>query len=189
VGDVTDRSSLQHIVDVIKTQTGHIDLLVNNAGLARNFFPHPLPVPTPEAPSIEGFQHALWNAGTPEEFAATLETNVTAVYYTTVAFLGLLHEANVRRRTKSKDAAPPQLPGDLVPPPPYISSQVLTISSSGAFRIDSKVLSPSYTVAKCAETNLGKVFSNLLAPWGIRSNVLAPGVWPTGVFDTQRLRA
>jgi hypothetical protein len=27
---------------------------------------------------------------------------------------------------------------------------------------------------------LGKLMANLLAPWGIRSNVLAPGVWPTG---------
>jgi NAD(P)-dependent dehydrogenase (short-subunit alcohol dehydrogenase family) len=184
---------LLDIVEVIKAQNGYIDLLVNNAGVARNLYPHPLPSPeepsdvrhppSPPAsppqglsvPSIKTFQSVLWDTGSPEDFAETFATNVTAVYYTTIAFLDLLHQGNVRRQRFSR----PQITGNLSRPPHH-TSQVLSVSSSGSFRLDSKVLSPSYTLSKSACTHLGKLLANLLAPWGIRSNVLAPGVWPTG---------
>ncbi|KAF4617487.1 hypothetical protein D9613_005739 [Agrocybe pediades] len=192
-GDITNRDSLLSIVETIRTRHGYIDLLVNNAGIARNLYPHPLPSPTdeinvtrppsppaspsargPAVPSIKAFQSALWDCGSPEDFAETFLTNVTAVYYTTVAFLDLLYQGNIRRRRLA------DLPSsDGVSRPPHHTSQVLSVSSSGSFRIDSKVLSPSYTLSKSACTHLGKLLANLLAPWGIRSNVLAPGVWPS----------
>ncbi len=165
-------------------------MLVNNAGVAKNLYSHPLPGPNdshmerPPSPSdsspisgpstppcIKSFQSALWNTGSPEDFAQVFATNVTAPYYTTVAFLDLLHQGNVRQQLKSSDASSMR--------PPYHSSQVLTVSSSGAFRIDAKVLSMSYTLSKAACTHLGQVMANLLVPWGIRSNIIAPGVWPS----------
>ncbi|KAF9005539.1 hypothetical protein BDQ17DRAFT_1353317 [Cyathus striatus] len=192
-GDITSRDSLLSMVEVVKARHGYIDLLINNAGIARNLYPHPLPVPTDASehthppspppspspgtnvPSIKAFQNALWDTGSPDDFADTFATNVTAVYYTTVAFLDLLHQGNLRRQ---RFALPSE--NDNVPHPlPYHTSQVLSVSSSGSFRIDAKVLSPSYTLAKHACTHLGKLLANLLAPWGIRSNVLAPGVWPS----------
>jgi len=184
---------LLDVVEIIKARHGYIDLLVNNAGIARNLYPHPLPSPGdpfsvrqppsppaspplgPSTPSIKEFQSVLWDTGSPEDFAETFATNVTAVYYTTIAFLDLLHQGNVRREQFSR---PPSSGRPLRPP--YHTSQVLSVSSSGSFRVDSKVLSPSYTLSKCACTHLGKLLANLLAPWGIRSNVLAPGVWPSG---------
>jgi NAD(P)-dependent dehydrogenase (short-subunit alcohol dehydrogenase family) len=191
-GDVSNRESLLAVVDVVKARHGYIDLLINNAGIARNLLPHPLPAPfdqsqmlfppsppaTPpscasSSPSIQAFQNTLWDSGSPEDFAESFAVNVTAVYYTTVAFLDLLHQGNNRRRRVEYPTS-----HDLRPP--YHSSQVLCVSSSGSFRLDSRVLSLSYTLAKCACTHLGKLLANLLTPWGIRSNVLAPGVWPTG---------
>ncbi|TFK40454.1 hypothetical protein BDQ12DRAFT_679439 [Crucibulum laeve] len=190
-GDISNRDSLLVIAEVVKARHGYIDLLINNAGIARNLYAHPLPSPTdssdlaqppsppaspsphPSIPSIKAFQSALWDTGSPDDFAETFATNVTAVYYTTVAFLDLLHQGNVRRQRFSLPAA------DGVPRPPHHTSQVLSVSSSGAFRLDSKILSPSYTLSKHACTHLGKLLANLLAPWGIRSNVLAPGVWPS----------
>ncbi|EDR13652.1 uncharacterized protein LACBIDRAFT_188193 [Laccaria bicolor S238N-H82] len=157
-GDITDRASLLTIAETIKAEQGYIDLLVNNAGIARNLFPHPV----------------LWDCGSPEDFAETFAINTTAVYYTTVAFLDLLHQGNLRRQRLACQTTVPNLAR-----PPYHTSQVLSVSSSGSFRIDSKVLSPSYTLSKSACTHLGKLLANLLAPWGIRSNVLAPGVWPS----------
>jgi len=155
----------------VKKRSGYIDLLINNAGIARNLFPHPLPSPDrPSFSTIKDFQAVLWDTGTTEDFAETFQTNVTAVYYATVAFLELLHLGNFRRREAN---------GDRVPFP-HLTSQVLSVSSSGSFRIDAQVLSPSYTLAKAACTHLGRLLANLLAPWGIRSNVLAPGVWPSG---------
>jgi len=202
-GDVTDRDSLLSLVDAVKNRHGYIDLLVNNAGIARNLYDHPLPSPgdsspisdpnsppdsprsTPSAPSIKSFQAALWdNHGSPEDFADTFATNVTSVYYTTVAFLDLLHQGNIRKQEKTSVSM-----GRLRPP--FHSSQVISVSSSGGFRLDSKILSPSYTLAKAACTHLGKLLANLLAPWGIRSNVLAPGVFPSemtsGIFPEMSL--
>lgn len=171
-----------------QTLSGKSTLLINNAGIARNLFHYPLPSPDdvsevvnsnnppslPSSPisgtstlSIKAFQSVLWDTGSPEDFADTFATNVMAVYYTTVAFLDLLHQGNMRRRR-------------LEFRPPYQTSQVLSVSSSGSFRIDGKVLSVSYTLSKIACTHLGKLLGNVLAPWGIRSNVLAPGVRPTG---------
>ncbi|KAF5340746.1 hypothetical protein D9611_007395 [Ephemerocybe angulata] len=179
-GDITSRDALLSIVETIRTRHGYIDLLVNNAAIATNLYPHPLPGPLPSPdttpPSIKPFQTALWDCGSPQDFADTFSTNVTAIYYTTVAFLDLLHQGNARRR---KAELNPQSPAGGLPLP-YQTSQVLTVSSSGGFRIDAKVLSPSYTLSKAACTHLGKLLANLLAPWAIRSNVLAPGVFPTG---------
>ncbi|PPQ75713.1 hypothetical protein CVT26_000954 [Gymnopilus dilepis] len=191
-GDITNRDSLLNIVDTVRTRHGYIDLLINNAGIARNLFPHPLPSPEeepdvarppsppgsptrgPPTPSIKAFQSALWDTGSPEDFAESFMTNVTAVYYTTVAFLDLLHQGNIRRQGLLFPT-----PDGGISRPPYHTSQVLSVSSSGSFRLDAKVLSPSYTLSKSACTHLGKLLANLLAPWGIRSNVLAPGVWPS----------
>ncbi|KAJ6480091.1 hypothetical protein DFH09DRAFT_1214619 [Mycena vulgaris] len=197
-GDVTDRDSLMSLVEAVKSRHGYIDLLINNAGIVRNLYDHPLPSPAdgspvsntpspPDSPSsahsvpcIKSFQASLWDSGSPEGFAETFATNVTSVYYTTVAFLDLLHQGNVRKQDKFS------LPMPGLSRPPLYSSQVLSVSSSGGFRLDAKILSLSYTLAKSACTHLGKLLANLLAPWGIRSNVLAPGVFPsemtTGVF-------
>ena len=192
--DITDRASLLAIAETVKAEQGYIDLLVNNAGIARNLFPHPLPSPdasnishppsppaspgpNSSAPSIKAFQNVLWDCGSPEDFAETFSINTTAVYYTTIAFLDLLHQGNIRRQRLACQTTAPNLAR-----PPYHTSQVLSVSSSGSFRIDSRVLSPSYTLSKNACTHLGKLLANLLAPWGIRSNVLAPGVWPSGMF-------
>ena len=186
-------------VDIVRVRHGYINLLVNNAGIARNLYEHPLPglthhssvvsppsppaspLPGPFIPNISAFQSALWDTGTPDDFADTFATNVTAVYYTTVAFLGLLHQGNIRQQRHELS------PGLISNPrvssrPPFHTSQVLSVSSSGSFRLDAKILSPSYTLSKIACTHLGKLLANLLAPWGIRSNVLAPGVWPSGAL-------
>lgn len=195
-GDITNRESLLAMVEIIKARHGYIDLLINNAGIARNLYAHPLPSPTDVSPhnhqpsltsapssscpvSIKAFQNALWGTGSPDDFAETFATNVTAIYYTTVAFLDLLHQGNIRRQEF-------ELPGGqgALSRPPFHASQVLSVSSSGSFRLDSKILSTSYTLSKSACTHLGKLLANLLSPWGIRSNVLAPGVWPSGEFTS-----
>lgn len=246
-GDVTSRDSLLSMAQTLKSQHGYIDLLVNNAGIARNLLPPHLPSPLDDAnfpseetvPSIKSFQDVLWNTGGPVGFAQTFETNVTAVYFTTVAFLELLHLGNVRR-----GALPPKLvtkpsnpvngatgegglrraPTSTEPSTPYYSlppspsatsiplpinaptvsstpsvkglplptSQVITVSSSGSFRVDARILSVSYTLAKHACTHLGKLLANLLADWNIRSNILCVRASPRAlscaelILDTAR---
>ncbi|KAG2740697.1 hypothetical protein P692DRAFT_20909735, partial [Suillus brevipes Sb2] len=100
-GDITCRQSLTKLVETIKARHGYIDLLVNNTGIARNLLPShllsPLDDPTDASPSIKAFQSVLWDTGSPEGFAKSFDTNVTAVYFTTVAFLELLQVGNLRR--------------------------------------------------------------------------------------------
>ncbi|KAF9221535.1 NAD(P)-binding protein [Gyrodon lividus] len=247
-GDITSRDSLLSVVQTIKAQHGYIDLLVNNAGIARNLLPPRLPSPLDDTdpsteesiPSIKSFQDVLWNTGGPPGFSETFQTNVTAIYYTTVAFLELLHLGNLRRGAlppilatklsteqrgsyddtpfmedssqETSSSTPPAAYYSLPPSPPDTdlplpcdaapslaspvslvtglpqpTSQVITISSSGSFRVDARVLSISYTLAKHACTHLGKLMANVLADWNIRSNVLCPGVWPSEMTNQQHL--
>ena len=150
-------------MDRIKADVGYIDVLVNNAGV---MFNHAEDLAF--ASDVESLQKKLWNAGTPEEFTLTFEINVKAVYYTTVAFLGLLDAGNKRHQS-------PDVP----------QSQVITVSSIGGERIcgfsgDGSPCSVAYNASKSAAAHVGLMFSTLLTPWRIRSNVIIPGAYPSG---------
>lgn len=159
-GDVTSKESLLSIVETVKACHGFINLLINNSGVAYNM----LPARTPED-DIASFQAKLWNAGTAAQFTQTFDVNVSAVYYCTVAFLALLDAGNKRGPRRE------------------ITSQVITVSSVAAFRRDERTFSLSYGASKAAATHLGKSLCNLLKDWDIRSNVIAPGIYPSGTFS------
>ena len=150
----------------VEEDIGYIDVLINNSGISKNNMKN-----VNSEPDIRSFQERLWNAGTPEEFTMTFDVNVTAVYYTTVAFLGLLDSGNKRH-------ASPDEP----------RSQVITISSVAGFRRDGEINSASYNASKAAATHLGKTFASLFVPYKIRSNVIAPGIYPSGKVFSVFLR-
>lgn len=154
------------IVEKIKQEQGYINVLINNSGVMYNTAKAPEPTD-----DIKAFQAKLWNAGTPEEFVKTFEVNVTGVYYTTVAFLELLHLGNER----------PGLPVDAP------TSQVITVSSIASFRRDAGTFSLSYGSSKAAVTHMGKTLANILKGWRIRSNIIAPGVYPSGELQVSGL--
>jgi NAD(P)-dependent dehydrogenase (short-subunit alcohol dehydrogenase family) len=162
-GDVTSRSDLLELAETVKQRSGYINLLVNNAGVAVDSF-------KPWAPedNIKSFQEKLWQSGSPEEFAKTFETNVAAVWFTTVAFLELLHLGNCEREGY------PNLP----------TSQVITVSSVAGLRRDDKQFSLSYALSKAASLHLGKSLANILNGFKIRSNVIAPGIYPSRKFSS-----
>ena len=144
---------------------GYIDILINNAGAMRN---HPMDLAS--APDIKSLQEKLWNAGTPEEFSMSFDVHAKAVYYTTVAFLSLLDAGNKRHSL-----------------PDEPRSQVIVVSSVGGDRLcgfasDGTPCSFSYNSSKAAATHIGLMFSTLLTPWKIRSNVVVPGIYPSGEF-------
>ena len=163
---MTSTESVQRLVDTIKAQHGFVNLLVNNAGVALNLLKQG--VPGPESGDITALQRALLGAGAREDFAKTFEINVTAAYYTTVQFLELLDAGNRRGNT------------------PGVTSQVVTVASLAGFRRDEKSFTVSYTVSKAATIHTGKLLANMLKKWQIRSNVIAPGIFPSGACTGSR---
>ncbi|KAK1009366.1 hypothetical protein LTS16_016011 [Friedmanniomyces endolithicus] len=134
VGDVSDKKSLQKIVDQIRDEQGFVNLLFANAGVsgpADN--PALSKVAKDRKPSVKEYQDALWQPE-PEAYTKALHINCTAVYYTAIAFLGLLDEGNKKRN----------VPQD---------SQILVTSSIAGF---SRQLasSYSYSTSKAAVNHL-----------------------------------
>jgi len=160
--DVTSRDSLLSLVSHIEEKHGYVNLLINNAGTM-----HPKLPQRENDESLRSFRERLWTAGTPEHWADTFAVNVTAVYYTTVAFLSLLDQGNRR--------AIPALQG--------VKSQVITVTSNNGFRRDEKTYSLAYAASKAGANHLCKIFTNLLKEFDIRSNVIAPGMYPSEMTE------
>ncbi|CCM00999.1 uncharacterized protein FIBRA_03047 [Fibroporia radiculosa] len=163
-GDITDRDALRALAAEIKSRHGYINLLVNNAGVILG--PQPK-LPTPAEVDITAYQELLWNAENFDTFGQTFRVNVSAAWFCTVAFLELLHAGNMSEWTRATGT----------------TSQVLTTSSIGGFRRDSAVFSISYTLSKGAATQLGRMIGHYLKDWKIRSNVIAPGIFPSEMAD------
>ncbi|KAI5852776.1 hypothetical protein DFP73DRAFT_534012 [Morchella snyderi] len=178
VGEVTSKESLESVVAQIKSEVGYINLLVNNAGTVgnRSHAQHPLPEPYVSKPesenyqSVEDLQAYLWKDSV-ENWDNVFRVNATGAWFTSVAFLALLDEGNKRKTVEQ-------------------TSQIVTIVSIAGF---SRLLASSYIYAasKAAMIHIGKMMATNLAPFNIRSNMIAPGLYPSemtvgpGKMDTR----
>lgn len=84
--DVTKKDELEKLVKEISSKEKYINLLVAAAGISG-------PKAEPDHEDAEELKKTLWENESPEEWAETYNTDVTAVYFTTVAFLPLLQAA------------------------------------------------------------------------------------------------
>jgi NAD(P)-dependent dehydrogenase (short-subunit alcohol dehydrogenase family) len=154
VGDVTSKEALASIISTITSEVGYVNLLIANSGMLG---PQAAQKITPDS-SIADFQKA-WGEASIEDFTETFKLNTTAVWFTILAFLGLLDAGNKKGNVEQK-------------------SQVITTSSIGAFNR----LVPggfAYGQSKAATTHMMKQLATNLAPFGIRCNILAPGLFPS----------
>ncbi|BAE55211.1 hypothetical protein F9C07_1003558 [Aspergillus flavus] len=151
--DVTDQSSLKAAVARIEADTGYINLLIANSGIAGPSGS------VPPGSSIAELQETLYNIPM-QDFTNTFHVNCTAVFYTTIAFLGLLDAGNKNGSYSNG------------------RSQVIATSSIGSFnrRISAGF---AYSTSKAATTMMMKVLATYLVPYRIRANVLCPGLFPT----------
>jgi len=154
VGDVTSKEALASIVSTITSEVGYINLLIANSG---PLGPQKSKVLTAES-TIADFQEAYGQTSF-EDFAKTFELNTVAVWYTTVVFLGLLDAGNKKGNVVQK-------------------SQVIATSSIGGFNRNVPG-GYAYGQSKAATTHMMKQLATGLAPFGIRSNILAPGLFPS----------
>ncbi|TVY84546.1 Short-chain dehydrogenase/reductase SAT3 [Lachnellula suecica] len=153
-GDVTSKEALASIVSTIQSEEGYINLLIANSGILG---PQSA-LPPAEIKTVADFQKAYGE--TPfEEFADTFKLNTAAVWYTILAFLGLLDEGNKKGNVEQK-------------------SQVIATSSIGGFN---RAVPGGYAYgeSKAATTHMMKQLATGLAPLGIRSNIMAPGLFPS----------
>lgn len=98
VGDVTSKSSLSSIVETITKEVGYINVLIANSGI---FGPQSaIPSSTPIS-SIAEFQKA-WGETSFEDYTKTFEVNAAAVWFSIIAFLGLLDEGNKKGNVEQK---------------------------------------------------------------------------------------
>ncbi|KAI1640016.1 hypothetical protein F4809DRAFT_592179 [Biscogniauxia mediterranea] len=152
--DVTKKEDLERLVVDISKREKYINLLVCNAGI-------PGPKAEPKASEADDLKAKLWNTESQQDWQDTFNTDVTSVYFTTVAFLPLLQ-------------ASMQPKGPLEP----FSSSVITISSmSGIMRHAQGHF--SYNTAKGATVHLTKLMSAEFQKAGIRVNSIAPGYFPS----------
>ncbi|KAI8633587.1 NAD(P)-binding protein [Xylariaceae sp. FL1651] len=160
VGDVTSKSSLAAAASEIGAGTGgYVDFVVANSGITG-----PTLGGLAADADLAAFQShlAAWDT---DAFTQTYATNVTGVFNTVVAFLALLDAGNKREGRPFKQRG-----------------QVVAVSSIGAFnRVP--LAGHAYGSSKAAVVHMMKQFATGLVPYGIRSNVIAPGFYPSEMTE------
>ncbi|KAI5779504.1 hypothetical protein EDC01DRAFT_621326 [Geopyxis carbonaria] len=155
--DITKKDQLSALVQQITSaEPQGINLLVNNAGVAPEDSTRGK---GPEDMKDEAAVHKwLWNSD-PAEWATTLEVNVTAQYFTAVAFLPLLCTGS----RNLKGHAPTIINITSV-------SGVLKSSTMGQF---------AYSSSKAGAIHLTRQLASAMAGLRVRVNSIAPGLFPS----------
>ena len=152
--DVTSKADLDKLVGEIKHKEEWLDLLITNAGISG-------PKAPPDSESADEIRETLWNKESVDDWNSVMNTNVTSVYFSTVAFLPLLQAAAVRDKGRG-----------------HLAPSVIVISSmSGIMRNAQGHF--SYNAAKGATVHLARLMSSEFERTGVRVNSIAPGYFPS----------
>lgn len=167
--DVASKESLQSAADVVGASTTHVNLVVANSGVGGTGTRYDASLSVPEL-------RARLLATPMDTFTQTLHVNATGAWFTMVAFLELLDAGNKHALSGGAGAfgAPAREGGKA----PSVQSQVVFTSSLAAFS-RGYWTTPDYGCSKAAVAHLMKHASTNLAPYGIRANALAPGLFPS----------
>lgn len=170
--DVSNPFTVNTAVEQIQNETGYVDVLINNAGISG-----PDHTGVNSASSISELQDIMlsnWPG-----WATTFAINTTAVVGVSASFLPLLDAANARRgwvTGKLEPGGEPRARKEVegIDKSDMRTSQIITVASIAAFnRFVTAGL--TYGASKAGAVQLAKILASLLGPWGIRSNIIAPG--------------
>lgn len=150
--DVTSQPALLDLAAHVEKETGYLNLLLCNSGIAGPQVPAP-PSPSSAGPgpgaATSAKDWATAHLAVPmDEYERTFSVNVTSVWYTAMAFLDLLDRGNKK--------------GNL-----GWSSQVVVTSSIGGFNRKAPG-GWAYGQSKAAATHAVKQLAVALPAWGIR---------------------
>jgi NAD(P)-dependent dehydrogenase (short-subunit alcohol dehydrogenase family) len=150
---VTSKEDLDKLQKEFLEREKSLDLFIANAGISG-------PKAPPESRDASKIQDTLWNKESFEDWSAVLNTNVSGVYFSTVAFLPLLQKA-----LHAHDR-------------PHLSPSCIIISSMSGIMRDAQGHF-SYNAAKGATVHLSRLMSSEFEKTGIRVNSIAPGYFPS----------
>ncbi|POS75644.1 hypothetical protein DHEL01_v205955, partial [Diaporthe helianthi] len=159
VGDISKKDETIRLAKELESKEPNgIQLLVNNAGIARDDDTKFSVNGEPDYKDAKAIsEHFLKTKE--ESWADTLQTNVVAQYYMSMAFLPLLGKGGS------------QTPG--------YSSQIVNVSSiSGAMKGSSRGQF-AYATSKAAFTHLSRMLATTFKEVPVRVNVIAPGLFPS----------
>ncbi|KAI1459622.1 NAD(P)-binding protein [Annulohypoxylon moriforme] len=151
-GDVCNKADLERAVEEIKKAVGYVNVVVANSGRSGPNAREML-----SENNISKFRDLLLGLD-PAEFTDTFAVNVTGVFNTIVAFLELLDAGN-KCGLKQR-------------------SQVITTASIGAY-VRYPISGYAYGPSKAAVVQMMKQFSTSLGTFNIRTNIIAPGWFPS----------
>lgn len=181
--DINSPSSVAAAAQHVERDAGYLDVLVNNAGKIG-----PPNKPALEAQTVEELQKILLTGfdESDPDWVDTLRTNTASVALVSASFLHLLDRGNARRGWQAGRVPPEQtrrrewrqevhgVEGAGVDEGDLRLAQIITVASIAGFNRH-VTAGVAYSASKAAAVHIGKILSTLLVPWGIRSNVIAPG--------------
>lgn len=148
---MTSKKDLEALCAELEKKESHLDLLITSAGI-------PGTKAQPDSEDARQLKDKLWANEEFEAWADILNTNVTAVYFSTVAFLPLLQNGSEKHG--------------------HLAASVIVISSmSGIMRNSQGHF--SYNAAKGGTVQLAKLMSNEFQKVKVRVNSIAPGYFPS----------
>ncbi|KAM7197120.1 hypothetical protein V8F33_005779 [Rhypophila sp. PSN 637] len=180
--DVTSKDSLTEVVAKITRDIGYVNLVIANAGALGS--KKRWDTQNGKTP-ISKLKDELFDSNDMSQMDEAFSINATGAFFSMVAFLELLDEGN-KRAVKAGAAKNGDAKGEIVfgrpikegGKTPSIQSQIIVTSSISAFsRMGAS--SPAYLGSKAAIMQLAKQACTALAPYGIRVNTLAPGIFPS----------
>ncbi|KAI9827018.1 MAG: hypothetical protein M1826_006497 [Phylliscum demangeonii] len=149
--DVTSKSDLDKLFQQVSQKEKKLDLLVASAGISG-------PKADPADTDATKLKATLWDHEDFSQWSDVFQTNVSAVYFTTVAFLPLLQAATEQTRGRS-------------------ASVIVISSMSGLMKHAQGHF--SYNAAKGATVHLSQLMSAEFEKAKIRVNSIAPGYFPS----------
>lgn len=150
---MTKKEDLEDLVSKVSKKEKYINLLITSAGISG-------PKAIPDSQNASELKETLYENESFAEWSETFNTNVSAVYFTTVAFLPLLQAGKESHG--------------------HLSASIIVISSmSGIMRHAQGHF--SYNASKGATVHLSKLMSYEFKKAGIRVNSIAPGYFPSEV--------
>ncbi|KAH6614848.1 hypothetical protein C7974DRAFT_320251 [Boeremia exigua] len=189
--DVTDLDSIRAAVAQIERETGYVDVLINNAGVMGPKSGQPIH----DAHSIEALRDAMLLGMDTPAWSQAFEINTQAVVGVSALFLPLLAAANTRRgwasgrvtgtgTPRARDTAALKELG--IDHDDDRLAHIITVASVASYmRWISAGL--AYNATKAATAHLSKILATFLAEWGIRSNLICPGPYPSDMTSANPL--